>query len=240
MIASGHLAGGASLLKNYKMGAAIANASVGVVVMGGATTAVGVIIATTTSAANAYGLTQGPGTYSSTQGDAEGLVTVSVRPDLIVKALMSGGATEGTTLTALTNTAASAGGTLISSTSVSANDMDGGLAYCISGNNVGLSRSVTAFSASTSATVTVPFPRAIAVGDVFVVLPYNMAGTGGSGADGPMAIQATTLITQANADGASGTGMEASVVDLDLNGLTDSYVLFKLRDHVHDSAALAS
>ncbi len=240
MIASGHLAGGASLLKNYKMGAAIANASVGVVVMGGVTTAVGVIIATTTSAANAYGLTQGPGTYSATQGDAEGLVTVSCRPDLIIKALMSGGATEGTILTALTNTAASAGGTLISSTSVSANDMDGGLAYCISGNNAGLSRSVTAFSASTSATVTVPFPRAIAVGDVFVVLPYNMAGSGAAGADGPASIQATTLITQANADGASGTGMEASVVDLDLNGLSDSYVLFKLRDHVHDSAALAS
>ncbi len=240
MIASGHLAGGASLLKNYKMGAAIANADKGVVVMGGVTTAVGAIIATTTSAANAYGLTQGPGTYSSTQGDAEGIVTVSCRPDLIIKGLMTGGATEGTALTAHVNTAASAGGTLISAATISANDMDGGLAFCLSGNNVGLSRSITAFSASTSATVTVPFPRAIAVGDTFAVICYNMAGSGAAGADGPATVQATTLIYQADASAASGTGMETSVVDLDLNGISDSYVLFKLRDHVHDSAALAS
>ncbi len=67
-----------------------------------------------------------------------------------------------------------------------------------------------------------------------------MAGTGAAGADGPGWVQGTTLITQADASIASGTGMDVSVVDLDLNGLTDSYVLFKLRNHVHDSDALAS
>ncbi len=240
MYAAGHLAGGASLLKNYKMGAAIANGGSGVVVMGGVTTAVGVIISTTTSAANAYGLTQGPGTYSATQGDAEGLITVSVRPDLIIRALMSGAATEGTTLTACVNTSASAGGTVLTSTSVGAADFDGGILFFTSGNNVGISRSITAMSGSVSATVTVPFPRAIAVGDVGVVIPYNWVGTGAAGADGPMAVEGTTLLTQADASIASGTGSEASVVDLELNGLTDSYVLYKLRDHVHDSAALAS
>ena len=238
MIAGYYLSGGAGLFKKYKLGAAVANR--GVVVMGGAATAVGVIIATTSSAANAYGLALDQATYSSTQGDVEGLITVDVRPDLVIKALISGSATEGTTQTVLTNTASSAGGTVFTSASIDSDDQDGGLVYFLSGANKGLSRSITAFSASTSVTVTVPFPYAIAVGDTALVLPWNFAGTGTGGADGPGWVQPTTLITQADAATASGAGMEPSVVDIELHGARDSYILFVLRDHVHNSAALAS
>lgn len=238
MYHAGHLCGGAALLKKMKLGAAMADP--GIVMIGGAGTSLGVIPCTTTSFANAYGLAQDEGTYSTTQGAAEGLVTVNVRPDAIIRSLMSGGATEGTALTTLINTSASAGGTVITDADVGSNDFDGGIVWCTKGNNVGHSRGVTAHSAATSVTVTVPFPRAIAVGDEFIVIPYNIAGTGAAGADGPGFLQTSTLFTQADASIAGGTGGEVSVVDLELNGASDSHVLFVLRDHVHNSAALAS
>lgn len=238
MLTAYHLAGGAPIHKKMKMGAAIANP--GVPVMGGVTTAVGVIICTTTSAANAYGLAMDQATYSAAPSATvpEGIVTVSVRPDLVLKALIAGSATDGVTQTVLTQTSAST--SVFSSASISANDMDGGTLYILTGANAGLSRSITAMTASTSVTVTVVFPNTIAVGDTALVLPWNTAGTGAAGADGPGWVLGTTLITQADASGASGAGLESSVVDLDLNGATNSFVLFKLRDHVHDSAALAS
>lgn len=234
-----HLCGsGASLQKKLKLGAAQANA--GVIMIGGAGTSLGVIPCTTTSFANAHGLAIDEGVYSTTQGDAEGLVTVDVRPDLVIRARMSGGATEGTSLVTLVNTAASAGGTVITDADVGSADLDGGTIWCTKGNNVGYSRLVTAFSSATSATVTVPFPRAIAVGDEFIVVPHNMHGTGAAGADGSGFLQTTTLFTEADSTIACGTGGEVSVVEVDLKGATNSYVYFALRDHVHNSAALVS
>lgn len=238
MFHSGHLSGGASLLKKLKLGKAVT--STGTIAIAGATTEVGIIPCGTTSFANAYGLTNDAATYSSTQGATEGIVTVNVRPDQIIRARMSGGATDGTVLVSHTNTSASAGGTTLTASTLSAQDMDGGIIWCISGNNVGLSRSITAFTASTSCVVTVPFPRAIAVGDIFLATCYNWVGTGAGGADGPMAVTTSTLLLEANADAASGSGGDVSVVDLELNGASNSYVLFKLRNHVHDSDALVS
>ncbi len=238
MIAAYSLNGGAELLKKFKLGAAQANP--GIIVIGGAGASLGVIPCTSTSFDSAFGLATDRGVYSTTQGDAEGIVTVSARPDLVIKALMSGGATEGTTLTACVNTSASSGGTVLTAAAVGAADFDGGTMFFTSGNNVGISRSITSMSGSTSATVTVPFPRAIAVGDVGVVLPYNTAGTGAAGADGIGFVQTSTLFTQADASIASGTGGESFVVDLELNGLTDSYVLFGLRLHTYGSASAAA
>jgi hypothetical protein len=226
------------LLKRYKLGATQSYA--GIVMIGGATTSVGLIPSTTTSFANAYGLATDQGTYSSTQGAEEGMVTVDVRPDLVIRALMTGSSTEGTALTVLQSTSASSGGTTVTDADTGGNDMDGGTVWCLSGNNVGLSRSITAHTGSTSIVVTVPFPRAIATTDEYLMCPWNMAGTGAAGADGPMAVQTSTLLYQADASIASGTGGEVSVVDLELRGRSDSYVLFVLRDHVHNSAALAS
>jgi hypothetical protein len=236
MIVSSHLAGGASLLKKMKLGAASVNA--GVIVMGGAGTSLGVIPVTATSFANAYGLQLDPGAYSTAQG-VEGLVTVDVRPDLVIRARISGGATEGTAILTVTNTSASSGGTVVTAT-VGTHDIDGGTAFCISGNNVGLSRSITAYSSNATVTVTVPFPRAIAVDDRFIVVPWNTAGTGADGADGCGFLQTSTVFTEARQDIASGTGGEVSITDLEFHESGDSYVYFKLRDHVHGSAALAS
>jgi hypothetical protein len=160
-----------------------------------------------------------------------------VRPDLIVRALMSGGAAAGTALTLLSNTAASAGGTVVSDTDVSANDMTGGTLVCISGANVGESRMITAQTVSVSVTVTVPFPRAIAVGDEFFMIPYALMGDGTATTDGNSNLQTTTLFDQADASIASGTGGQVSLVELELNGRSNSYVLFVLDAHVHSGAS---
>lgn len=227
MIESGHLCGGAGVHRRYKLGASIA--SVGIVTINGTA---GIIPCTTTDFGDTPGLALETAVYSAVQGDAEGLVTVSVRPDLIVKALVSGGATENTGLTVLVNTAASAGGTVVSAVATGAADMNSGTVFCTKGANAGRSRAITTHTGSTSFTVTVPFPNAIAVNDEFLFVPYGMQGDGAGDGDGVGNVQATTLFTQANGAIASGTGGVATVVDLELNGRFDTAVLFILQDHI--------
>ena len=238
MQAGYHFYGGAGLNKKMKMGAAIV--APGIIVIGGAGSNVGVIPVIATNFADAFGLALDLATYSTVQAAVEGIVTVDVRPDLVIRALMSGAAGEGTALTTLTNTSASAGGTTCTAAGFSANDMDGGMLWGLSGNNVGQSRSITTFTASTSAVVVVPFPQAIAVNDTMLHCPFNVAGTGAAGADGPAWLTTTTLFTQANADAAAAAGGEAYITDLELNGATDSYVSFMLRLHAYRSVTLAS
>jgi hypothetical protein len=233
MLESGHLGGGAGVHRDYKIGASFA--SVGVIAIDGTA---GVIPCTTTDFGDTPGLALHTATYSTTQGDAEGLVKVSVRPDLIIKALMSGGATEGTALTLLANTVADTAGLTITDADVGAADMDSGTVWCTKGANVGQSRLITTHTGSTSFAVTVPFLNDIAVGDEFLFCPWGMQGSGSAGSDGVGNVQATTNFTQADASIASGTGGVATVVDLELNGRTDSAVLFVLADHIFGVATV--
>ena len=163
-------------------------------------------------------------TYSATQGDPEGMVRVIVNPDTIIRALMSGGAAAGTQLTLLVNTAANAAGTVVTDADVGTASMDDGIVWCITGANVGQSRKITTFSASTSITVTVPFRRTIAVNDEFLMAPYLPLTT--------RAVQLTTNLLDANAAIAVGTGGNATIVEVVLNRRGDSYVHFIARDHV--------
>lgn len=229
MLEAGHLCGGAGVHRRYKIAVTIANAGIPAIA---ATDAVGLRPATTTSFADSPGLILDTATYSAAQSTthAEGLVTVSVRPDVILKALMSGAAAEGTALILLSNTAASTDGLLITDADTGAADMVSGTVWGLSGANVGQSRVISAHSASTSFTVTVAFLNDIAVGDGFLFCPWSLVGTGAGGIDGVGNVQATTLFTQANAIIASGTGGRATVVDLELNGRSDSAVLFILGD----------
>ena len=234
-----HLCGGAPLLKKLKLAATVANP--GVIIKGApAASGANVIPVTTTANAETYGLGIDAGTYSTTQGATEGMVTTNVRPDLIVSARMSGAATDGTSLTVMTNTAASAGGTTCTSADAQANDQDGGTMWCISGNNVGLSRTITTHNASTSVVCTVPFPYAIAVGDQFLMCPWSVGGDGvASGGDGVIAVQTTTLFLEGDATIASATGLTVAVLELILAGAANSHVLFKVTDHVYGGGATA-
>jgi hypothetical protein len=222
--------------KQFKVGASIANA--GIMTIGSGAVA-GVLPCTTTNNTESYGFALDTATYSTTQGDAEGLVTCDISGDLVIRALASGGATEGTALATCTNTSASSGGTTVTATGVQANDMDGGIAWCISGNNVGQNRAITTHTGSTSFVVTVPFPHPIAVGDVFLMVPWAAGGDGsGSGMDGCKTVQTSTLFTQADATIASGTGCTVAVVELELNGASDSYVLFVNMENIWQVATL--
>lgn len=231
MIVAGHLCGGASLLKRFKIAESFTTPGVIAQYLG--TVAVpGVVLADTTSFADAVGLGLDTGTYSTTQGDAEGLVTVSARPDLIIKARIAGSATSGAAMTTLSNTVASTSGTVITDADVGANSPIYGLTWCISGANVGQSRMITAFSASTSITVTVPFPNDIAVGDEFLWAPYFESGAATTYiANGNL--QTTTDLTEADGSIASGTGGAVVIYSIEAKGASDSYVLFRLGDHIH-------
>ena len=174
------------------------------------------------SARNPDGGGAGTLTFSSTQGDTEGLVRVCINPDAIYRAPMRGGATA-LDLQTVTTTGASAAGTTITSTDTPENDLDDGTLWCLTGANAGLSRRMTTFTANTSAVVTVPFPRTIAVGDTFAMVPYSPLVT--------IAIQLTTNLVDADATIAFGTGANARPVELVLNGVGDSFVHFIARDH---------
>ncbi|MGH9876292.1 MAG: hypothetical protein ACRD5H_01525 [Nitrososphaerales archaeon] len=213
---------------------------------------IGIGPVTTTSFADAVGLGLEAVTYSTTQADLDDpaadlnigayrtytgldmgrVITVSIRPDLEIRALASGGATAGTALPLLTNTTASAGGTLVTDVAnAPAADIDG-LIWCLSGANVGHARAIASNVASTSITVTVPFPRTIAVNDTFCYVPWNTYGTGAADVDGNGNLHTTTLFDQADALIASGTGGAVVVTRLDLLGRSDSKVYFILGDHL--------
>lgn len=174
------------------------------------------------SSFNPHGGGAGTLTFSSTQGDTEGLVRVYITPDIIYRARMCGGATV-LDLQTVTNATASSAGTTITAADTPENDLDDGTVWCLSGANAGLSRKTTTFTANTSAVVTVPFPRTIAVGDTFAFVPYSPCVT--------VAIQLTTDLVHADATIAFGTGGTARPVELVLNGVGDSYVHFIARDH---------
>lgn len=239
----GHLSGGGPFYLRYPIRASMATAGVPAIAV---TDTVGIAAATTTSFADTVGLALDTGTYTTTQSSLSGVgtkhssygqdlgafVTVSVRPDLIVRALCSGGATASTALTLVTNTSASADGTTISdSTNIGSADMTSGVVWCLTGNNAGYARPIVTHNASTSFVTTVPFPNTIAVNDTFCWVPYNTFGTGASAIDGVGNVQATTNIDQADASIASGTGGVAVVVNLELNGRSDTFVNFILQDH---------
>lgn len=250
----GHMSGGASRLLRYPIAVTIANAGIPTI---NVTDAIGIRPSSMTSFADTIGLALDTATYSTTQGDLDDqgtdmtvgvtpptvcgldmgrVVTVSCRFDLIVEALASGGATEGTALQTLVNTSASSGGTTITDADVGSADMVSGWVWCTKGANKGHARAIITHTGATSFVVTVPFPRAIAVDNEFLFVPWSPYGTGASPMDGINNVQTTTLFTQADASIASGSGGQARVVGLSLRGASDTKVKFIFRDHQYMSA----
>lgn len=224
-----HISGGATYKKKYKLGASVARSGIPCMM-----TAHNVTSFSITDGLDAVGFSLDTGVYSATQGDAEGIISLDIRPDAVISMTMSGGATEGTALTTATESTGESAGTTLTSASLAAVDMDGGTVWCISGANVGQSRTITTWSDSTSLVVTVPFLNDIDAGDEFLFVPWNNHGDGASsGSDGTGWVQLTTNLYQANAAIVTGTGTEVVVVDFELRGSSDSVVYFKLRDHIY-------
>jgi hypothetical protein len=229
----GYIGGPSNTTKQFKIGASILNA--GIPVIDGTA---GVIPCTTTDAADTPGLGLDLATYSTTQatvlaaGD-EDFVTVATNPLALVRARISGGSAEGTAMTTLINTTASAGGTVIADADVGTATMVSGVVWCITGANRSQSRIATSFSSATSVTVTVPFARAIAVGDEFLWAPFAAEPGAGCGN-----VQTTTLFTEADGAIVAGTGLAATTYHLEMNGALDSYVQFLLADHLYNQATI--
>ena len=95
------LSGAAPVIKRYKIGASVGVA--GIPLLDISTGTGGVRVATTTSLANCIGLGLDTATYSTVQAATEGVVSVVINPDAIIRARLSGAATDGTQLVTTTN-----------------------------------------------------------------------------------------------------------------------------------------
>jgi hypothetical protein len=220
------------IVKKFMIGASIARP--GIITMAQAAGGAGIIPCTTTTVTNTVGLALDSGTYTTTQSSSGTAAFVSVIANVhaVYAYRMAGSATSGASLEAQTTTSASSGGTAVTTNAEwSSPTYDEGVTWCISGANAKQFRKVTSVSA-TAGTVTVPFDLAIASGDVFGRAPYYILD--------PTAktVQFTTLLDEADASIAVGTGAAMVTVGFRLNGLSDSYVLCTSNDHALNVATL--
>ncbi len=222
------LGGGAPLIIKYQVNETLANGGIPVLAPGGGNA--GVQISTTTSWANAVGVTSDTATYVTAQQtdgtSAEREVSVLISPQAVFRALMSGGATAGTAMVQNTISAATGDGLDVTDSTFTWTNpaWDEGSVFFTSGVNQGQKRKVTATSGSV-ATITVAFDRDHAVGDTYFRMPWWFMD------DTANNIQTTTNLVQADTLIAVGTGGAAKIIDMELNETTNSSVLFIFDDH---------
>ena len=226
------LSGNAPVIKRFKVGATIA-AGHGVLERSTA----GVAAQTTTSLADAVGMSIDLGTYTTTQSASmtEGVVSTIINPDAVYRSLMVSAATGNTQLALTTNSAAATNGLTITITTGDAApnspEMAGGLAYCVSGNNVGESRVITSTGATT-ATLTVPFRYTIAVGDTFILVPWSAPGT----SSGTATFTTDLLAVRGDQAGTGTATLQVADVEIDVNApRSNSKLLWLINDHVYNN-----
>jgi len=219
--------GGSPIIKKFQIGEAMADGGVPVVV-GGAGNA-GLSLAATTTASDLVGITSNDQatlvTAQQTDNSDPGReISVTVNPDAVYRARLSGGATSGTDLATFTVTTASTTGLVVTAGVFDSPTLDEGTIHCISGANVGITRKITSVSA-TAATVTVAFPNDINVGDQFIAVPYS------PGED--QFVQLTSDLTQLDASVAVDTdNNNFRVIGLEFDGVDNSFALIVPFDHI--------
>lgn len=225
------MSGAAPLLKKYQVNAT--TSTVGVPLLIPAAGNAGVVLATTTGAADMVGVNIDTATYVTAQQtdgtSAQRQVTLIVNPDAVWRMKMSGGAANNTALTLYDVTTASTDGLAVTTgDDWTSPQFDEGYVWGYDGANAGAARKITSTSA-TAATVTVAFDRDTVVGDNFLRCPYSPIQG--------ITIQLTTTLDQADASIAVATGAGFKTVELILKDFTDdgranSYVLAVPTDHV--------
>lgn len=218
------VSGAAPLMKKFQVNATVARAGVPLLVPGAGNA--GVVLGTTAGATDLVGVNLDTATYVTAQqtdgSSAARMISVIINPDAVWRLLMSGGATENTALALQTITTASTDGlTLTTAAEWSNPTYDEGYSWGYDGANAGAARKITSVSA-TAGTLTVAYDQDTVVGDNFLRCPYSPMQT--------VTIQLSTLLTQADASIAVGTGAPFRVTDLilrDINGegRTNSFVL---------------
>ena len=228
------LSGGAvPILRRYQVSAT--NTVIGVPYLKVAANGSGVAKATTTAAADFVGVNvDAAGTYATAQNsdgsDNAAITTLIINPLAVYKARLSGGATDGTALTAQTITTASTDGLSVVTSGFDSNspDMDEGIVWGYSGANAGKARKITSTSAN-DATITVAFPHDIAVGDKFLFAAVSPLST--------ITAQLTTNLTEIDATAAISGDATIVVVEMMLKdeafeGDKTSYALIQFVDHL--------
>lgn len=232
------LSGGAPIVKRCKIAATMSTAGIPVELAVAGEAGIN-LPGTTQTWTDAVGVTLDTGTYSTTQGDAEGLVSVIINPQAVYRLLMvQNGAGDQLTLT--TNSAVSAAGTVITITTgdpaPNSPTHDEGMALCVTGANVGQTRKITSVAATT-ATVTVPFLNDLAVGDVFIHVPWSPWDVTNNN------LEVSNTQQSAQVETATGTGQPWRVIDLDFdvssqtNARRNSHVHAIMEDHILQGAA---
>lgn len=228
---SGVFSGGAPVIKKFQIGEAMANAGVPVLV-GGAGNA-GVVLASTTAASDMIGLSLDvQATLVTAQqtdnSDPSRQISVVVNPDILIKALLSGGATAGTALAIGTVDVASTTG-LDVNTDIDYTNFDEGSIFGFTGGNVGILRKITVGD-STDASLAIALPVDTQVGDVFLHVPFS------GGED--QFVQLTSDFTEVDASAAVDTNnnnfrvVELLMKDSSETGRTTSSVIITPFDHM--------
>ena len=193
---------------------------------------VGIVLGTTTGAVDFIGVNiDAAGTYAAgqaTEGDNAKVTSLIINPLAVYRARLSGGATDGTALTARTVTTASTDGLTVTHSAYDASspEMDEGTVWGYSGANAGKVRKITSTS-STATTVILAFPYDTAVGDQFLMAPIHPTRS--------IVAQLTTNCTEIDASAAIAGDATMVVVemicnDIAGNGLTESYALIQFCD----------
>jgi len=232
-----YLYGGAAFRAKYQIGATVADVGVPLLTAT-ADGDSGLIACTTTGASNMVGINLDTATYVTAQqtdgSTAERTVTMDIRPDAVIKAVLSGATTEDTALGQRTITTATTDGLDVTTTGDTWQDE--GLVWGYTGANAGQQRKVTSVSSSV-ATVDVAFENDHQVGDIFLHAPFF-----------PMDAQSETvtlsaLFTQIDASASIITnGAEFNIIDVVTfgaadDGLTKSYALLVSDDHALNKLA---
>lgn len=225
-----HLHGaGAPLKMGFQVNSTFANA--GIPCLAPADGNAGVIISATTAFDNSVGVTLDTATYVTAQQtdgtSAEREVDVIISPQAVFRALMSGGATEGTALTQYPVTTESTDGLVVTTSSIAnwaSPQFDSGVVWFDDGANVEQKRKIGSVS-GTAATVVVAFDQDTVVGDNALRAPWWFLD------DVAKTLQLTTLLFQADAAIAVGSGGKFKIIDMELNGVADSFVLGIFDDH---------
>ncbi len=215
-----------AFVKKYQVAAS--NAVLGVpYLQNAAAGGTGIVLGTTTGAANALGVNiDTAGTYVTAQqtdnSDTQRLTSVIVNPHAAYNAVLSGGATSGTAMTLYTAVSGGSDGlTIVMDVSVASPDTDETYLYCLTGANAGLRRKVTSTSTVT-ATFIVAWRYDVAAGDTFMTLGATPTQT--------EALTLTTDLTGVNGALAP-TGAAFNVVEAIAHDRTSSFLVVSFGDH---------
>jgi hypothetical protein len=227
------LTGAPPMLKRYQVAAT--NTVLGRPYLKVAANGSGIVLGTTTGAVDFVGVNaDAAGTYATAQ-NSDGssnaaITTLIVNPLAVYKARLSGGATDGTALSAATVTTAATDGLSVTTSAFDPNspDMDEGIVWGYTGANAKVARKITSTAANV-ATVTVAFPSDTAVGDQFLYAAVSPLST--------ITAQLTTNCTEIDATAAISGDATIVVVEMALNdkahnGTTSSYAFVQFVDHL--------